>query len=106
MPLPARPLWTAKEIAKWTEKRNRHPLNRNSEVYVRRLSAGAGLKRAVLSLARVPPAKESFIYHSHERDEEFLYICRAAELPKSATLCLKSDPATSSASRRPDLPII
>ncbi|HEY8380743.1 MAG TPA: cupin domain-containing protein [Microvirga sp.] len=28
----------------------------------------------VVSLARVPPGKESFVYHSHERDEEFLFI--------------------------------
>jgi uncharacterized cupin superfamily protein len=34
----------------------------------------AGLSRVVLSLARVPPGKESFVYHSHERDEEFLFI--------------------------------
>ena len=27
-----------------------------------------------LTIARVPPGKESFVYHSHERDEEFLFI--------------------------------
>jgi uncharacterized cupin superfamily protein len=70
----AKPLWTAKEISNWTERRNRHPFNPNSDVFVRRLSAAAGLKRTALSLARVPPGKESFIYHSHERDEEFLFI--------------------------------
>jgi uncharacterized cupin superfamily protein len=67
-------LWSAKEISNWTESRNRHPLNPNSDVYVRRLSMAAGLKRTALSLARVPPGKESFIYHSHERNEEFLFI--------------------------------
>jgi uncharacterized cupin superfamily protein len=69
-----KPLWTAKEIAKWTQNRIRHPLNPNSDVFVRRLSVAAGLQRTALSLARVPPGKESFIYHSHERDEEFLFI--------------------------------
>ena len=27
-----------------------------------------------LSIARVPPGKESFVYHAHERDEDFLCI--------------------------------
>jgi len=43
-----------------------------------RLLANAGLKRLSLSLARVPPGRESFIYHSHERDEEFVYILSGA----------------------------
>jgi uncharacterized cupin superfamily protein len=34
----------------------------------------AGLKRIGVSLARIPPGKESFVYHSHEREEEWLYI--------------------------------
>ncbi len=25
-------------------------------------------------MGRIPPGKESFVYHSHERDEEFVYI--------------------------------
>ena len=37
-------------------------------------AALAGLRRTALSLARVPPGRESFIYHSHEHDEEFLFI--------------------------------
>jgi uncharacterized cupin superfamily protein len=32
------------------------------------------MQRAVLSLARVPPGKESFILHAHEHDEEFVFI--------------------------------
>lgn len=28
----------------------------------------------MLSLARVPPGKESFLYHRRERDEEFVFI--------------------------------
>jgi uncharacterized cupin superfamily protein len=69
-----KPRWTAAEIAATPEAHLRHPWNPNSEVFLRRLSAGAGLKRSVLTIARVPPGKESFVYHSHERDEEFLYI--------------------------------
>lgn len=73
MPDP-KPLWTAAEIAAAPEAHIRHPWNPNSDVHVKPLSAAAGLSRVVLSLARVPPGKESFVYHSHERDEEFLFI--------------------------------
>ncbi len=52
----------------------RHPLNPNSDVYLKRLAPIFGLKRLALYVARVPPAKESFLYHRHERDEEFLII--------------------------------
>jgi uncharacterized cupin superfamily protein len=32
------------------------------------------LKRTGVNLARVPPGKESFVYHSHHREEEWIYI--------------------------------
>ncbi|WP_299493184.1 cupin domain-containing protein [Acaryochloris sp. IP29b_bin.137] len=51
-----------------------HPLNPNSEIYLRDLGAKVGLERAVLRLSRVPPGKESFIYHAHHHEEEFIYI--------------------------------
>lgn len=69
-----KPLWTAAELAAAPELHIRHPLNPNSDVHVRPVGQMAGLKRMVISLARVPPGRESFIYHAHERDEEFLYI--------------------------------
>lgn len=69
-----KPLLTAADIAAHTEARIRHPLNTNSEIYLKRLSQKAGLQRLSLALARVPPGKESFAYHWHERDEEFLFI--------------------------------
>jgi len=56
------------------EARLQHPWNANSEIYLKRLSTLAGLERVSLSIARVPPGKESFLYHRHERDEEFLFI--------------------------------
>ena len=71
---PPKPLLTAAEIASAERVHLRHPWNPNSDIYVVPLSMSAGLKRAVLSLARVPPGKESFIYHFHEHDEEFIYI--------------------------------
>jgi uncharacterized cupin superfamily protein len=71
---PAKPLLTAAEIAARAEMRVRHPWNPNSKVYLKHLAHDAGLRRVALTLARVPPGKESFVYHSHERDEEFLFI--------------------------------
>jgi uncharacterized cupin superfamily protein len=52
----------------------RHPFNDKSDVYIKPLSRVVGLERVSLSLARVPPGKESFVFHRHERDEEFIYI--------------------------------
>ena len=71
---PAKPLWTAAEIANAPGHRISHPWNPQSDISITPLSAMAGLTRVQLSLGRVPPGKESFIYHSHEHDEEFLYI--------------------------------
>ncbi len=51
-----------------------HPWNPNSEVYTTRLSSQVGLSRVGVSWVRVPPGKESFVYHSHHREEEWIYI--------------------------------
>jgi uncharacterized cupin superfamily protein len=69
-----KPILSAGEIAAAPARRIRHPLNPLSDVTVTPISMMAGLERVVLSIARVPPGKESFAYHSHERDEEFLYV--------------------------------
>jgi uncharacterized cupin superfamily protein len=71
---PPKPLLTAAEIAAAPRGHIKHPWNPHSDVYIVQLSTAAGLKRAAVSLARVPPGKESFVYHSHEHDEEWLYI--------------------------------
>ncbi len=52
----------------------RHPLNPKSEIYLRSLSAHAGLQRIGLHIGRVPPGAESFVYHYHHYEEEFVYI--------------------------------
>jgi uncharacterized cupin superfamily protein len=67
-------LLTAAEIEASTPRRIKQPFNPNSDVTLRALSRAVGLARVSLTLARVPPGKESFIYHAHERDEEFVYI--------------------------------
>ncbi len=41
-----------------------HPWNPRSEIHGTRLSRLAGLSRTGVSLARIPPGKESFVYHS------------------------------------------
>ncbi|HEX6375856.1 MAG TPA: cupin domain-containing protein [Allosphingosinicella sp.] len=51
-----------------------HPWNPNSEMHGVQLGRMAGLKRTGVNLARIPPGKESFVYHSHAREEEWLYI--------------------------------
>ena len=51
-----------------------HPWNPKSEMSGVQLSRLTGLERTGVSLARIPPGKESFVYHCHEREEEWLYI--------------------------------
>ena len=67
-------LLTASEIAGSQEFPLSHPLNPHSEVYLRRLGETVGLQRTVVTMARIPPDKESFIYHAHKGDEEWLYV--------------------------------
>ena len=51
-----------------------HPWNPNSEIIGTRLSTAVGLSRIGVSLVRIPPGKESFVYHSHYREEEWIYV--------------------------------
>src|SRR5262247_1723642 len=67
-------LATAAQIRAEPEVPIAHPLNPKSEVYLRRLSVKVGLQREQVYLSRIPPGKESFIYHAHKGDEEWLYI--------------------------------
>jgi uncharacterized cupin superfamily protein len=71
---PKKCLLTAAEIEEMAAARVRHPLNPGSEVHLRPLSELVGMARVRLTLARIPPGKESFAYHTHEADEEFVYI--------------------------------
>jgi len=50
------------------------PWNPDSQVTGTRLSDLGGLKRTGASLVRIVPGKESFAYHLHHREEEWLYI--------------------------------
>jgi len=52
----------------------RHPLNPDSEVHLRMLSRATGMQRAGVSVGRLAPGRESFIYHFHRHQEEWIYI--------------------------------
>ena len=69
----------AKRIVRAGESRgpqqpHSHPLNPNSEISGVALAALTGLTRLGVNLARVPPGKESFIYHRHLTEEEWIFI--------------------------------
>ena len=51
-----------------------HPWNPKSQLIGVQLGRALGLKRTAVSIARMPPGKESFVYHSHQHEEEWLYI--------------------------------
>lgn len=68
------PLLRAAAIAELREHVARHPLNPAAEVHMRTLSRRVGMTRLGVHLARLPPDREAFIYHSHHREEEFLFV--------------------------------
>jgi uncharacterized cupin superfamily protein len=51
-----------------------HPWNPKSHIVGVRLGPEVGLKRIGVNVATIPPGKESFVYHFHYRDEEWIYI--------------------------------
>ncbi len=51
-----------------------HPWNPKSEITGTHMSHLAGLKRTGVSIVRIAPGKESFAYHLHHREEEWIYI--------------------------------
>jgi mannose-6-phosphate isomerase-like protein (cupin superfamily) len=51
-----------------------HPWNPQSSITGVQLGRRVGLRRTGVNFARVPPGKESFVYHSHEREEEWISI--------------------------------
>lgn len=51
-----------------------HPWNPKSEISGTYLGRTVGLERTGVNFAKLAPGKESFIYHSHYREEEWIYI--------------------------------
>jgi quercetin 2,3-dioxygenase len=53
-----------------------HPLNPASELHLRLLASRAGLRRVGLDHVRIPPGKESYVFHRHWSEEEFMFVLR------------------------------
>lgn len=70
---PPSPIVRASDIAA-KEQHFSHPWNPKSDVNGVQLARLTGLKRTGVNWIRIPPGKESFIYHCHEREEEWIYI--------------------------------
>ena len=59
------------KAAEWTFS---HPWNPKSAITGSHLSRLGGLKRTGVSIARLAPGKESFAYHLHHAEEEWIYV--------------------------------
>lgn len=63
----------AKEIADSIQTFS-HPWNSKSEISGAYLGRTVELKRTGVNFIKIAPGKESFVYHSHYREEEWIYI--------------------------------
>ena len=81
-----KPLLKSEAIKQLPEQKFSHPLNPNSEISGVSLSEAVGLQRIGFHLATIPPGKESFIYHSHQFEEEFIFILSGKGIAEIDTL--------------------
>ena len=51
-----------------------HPWNPRSLMRGTQLARSVGLKRTGVNFMRVPPGRESYVYHSHRYEEEWMYV--------------------------------
>jgi uncharacterized cupin superfamily protein len=51
-----------------------HPWNPQSLVRGTQLARSVGLKRTGVNFIRVPAGKESYVYHAHHHEEEWIYV--------------------------------
>jgi uncharacterized cupin superfamily protein len=51
-----------------------HPWNPDSAMRGMQLARSVGLKRTGVNFIRVPAGKESYVYHSHQLEEEWIYV--------------------------------
>ena len=51
-----------------------HPWNPQSLMHGTQLGRSVGLKRTGVNFMRVPPGRESYVYHSHRYEEEWMYV--------------------------------
>ena len=59
-----------------------HSWNPNSAIRGTRLSRLVRLSRTSVSLVRIPPGKEFFVYQSHHRGEEWIYVISGCAIAK------------------------
>ncbi len=59
-----------------------HPWNPHSLMRGTQLARSVGLKRTGVNLVRVPACKESFVYHSHQHEEEWIYLLSGAAIAR------------------------
>jgi uncharacterized cupin superfamily protein len=67
-------LLRAEELAKTPEFEFHHPFNPATVVFMRSLGDATSLERLGVRIVRVPPRHESFPYHCHYDEEEFVYV--------------------------------
>ena len=68
------PLLTAAAIARMTEQRRVHLLNKRAIRHGKSLGDAVGMRDMGIHLVRIAPGDESTEYHTHYCDEEFVYI--------------------------------
>lgn len=56
------------------EQEGAHPLNPESEMHYVSLGDLTGLERIGVHRIRVPPGKESCVYHAHAAEEEWIFV--------------------------------
>jgi uncharacterized cupin superfamily protein len=67
-------IFRARDRAATPEDRTSHPWNPNSEIVGHMLGDRVGLKRIGIHHVTIPPEKESFVFHSHQTEEEFVFV--------------------------------
>jgi uncharacterized cupin superfamily protein len=63
----------ASERTAENEQSASHPWNPGSEIHGHVLSRATGMTRVGVWAVRLPPGKESFVFHRHHFEEEFIY---------------------------------
>ncbi len=74
MPAARSLLFSAADQAGVAEESFRHPYNPASEIHGHTLSRRVGLRRLGVNRVRVPAGRESFAYHLHHGEEEWVYV--------------------------------
>ena len=67
-------LFRARDRAAAPEERTSHPWNPKSEIVGHMLGDRVGLKRIGIHHVTIPAGKESWVFHSHLTEEEFIFV--------------------------------